>query len=154
MAHLFSLSSKHARLLVLLLAAAGASCGGGDDESPAAAQCLPEPATDCQPAFNTDFQSVYTNLLSKRCGSTGTACHGREGHQGNLVLADADTAYKALLGEDGTHARVIAGDPDCSPLMQRLESDDELFRMPYREPKLPEGARCAVRKWIESGAAR
>jgi hypothetical protein len=153
MAKPFCLHTKHAHAVALLLAAAGYSCGG-DDAAPAAAQCLPEPTAACSPDINTNFESIYGNLLSKRCGSTGTACHGREAHMGNLVLADADSAYKALLGEDGTHARVVAGDPDCSPLMQRLESDDPNFRMPWKDAKLGEGSRCAVRMWIESGAAR
>jgi hypothetical protein len=135
------------------LASAGSACGGSDD-GPAAAQCLPEPSSECTADINTDFDSVYSNLFSKRCGTTGNACHGVDGHQGGLVLAGVDTAYKALLGQDGTHARVIPCDPDCSSLMARLESDDINFRLPYKEAKLADGLRCAVRMWIQDGAAR
>lgn len=70
------------------------------------------------------------------------------------MLADADSAYKALLGQDGTSRRVVPGDPGCSVLMQRIESDDPMQRMPLLDAKLPEGFRCAVRTWIELGATR
>ena len=77
------------------------------------------------------------------------------GKQGNLLLEEPDAAYKALLGMDGTHARVQPGDPSCSMLMQRLDSDDPNVRMPRGETnKLADGLRCAVRIWIEAGAAR
>jgi hypothetical protein len=162
MAHLLSFVTRHvrlgaARVSTLLLTAAvmclGSACGRSDD-GPAAAQCLPEPTTACMPDINTDFDSLYRNLFSKRCGTAGNACHGTDGHQAGLVLANVDAAYKALLGQDGTHARVIPGDPDCSSLMERLESDDISFRMPYMDVKLAEGSRCAVRMWIQDGAAR
>lgn len=70
------------------------------------------------------------------------------------MLADADTAYGSLLGAGGGAARVVPGDPDCSPLMQRLESTDPAKRMPLGEDNLPEGVRCAIRRWIQEGAAR
>jgi len=81
-------------------------------------------------------------------------CHGPSGNQGNLNLGDADTAYRALLGNSGSHARVIAGDPECSILMQRLETNDDTKRMPRGESKLAEGARCAVQRWIAEGAVQ
>lgn len=143
--HTFS-KQMFGAVAVLLLASA---CGGSE-----AAECLPEPAAACTPEINTEFTSIHRALFAQRCGTSGGACHGPDGRKGGLVLADADTAYKALLGMDGTHARVVPGDPSCSLLMQLLESDDPDKRMPYGENKLSEGLRCAVRAWIEAGAVR
>lgn len=128
-----------------------ASACGGDSEG---AECLPAPAAACTPEINTEFSSIHRALFAQRCGTSGGACHGPDGRKGGLVLTDADAAYNALLGMDGTRARVVPGDPDCSLLMQLLESDDPAKRMPYGENKLSEGLRCAVRTWIEAGAVR
>lgn len=125
------------------------ACGGSE-----AAECLPEPAAACTPEINTEFTSIHRALFAQRCGTSGGACHGPDGRKGGLVLADADSAYNALLGMDGTRARVVPGDPGCSLLLQLLESDDPAKRMPYGENKLSEGLRCAVRTWIEAGAVR
>lgn len=125
-----------------------AACG--DPEN----QCLPEPAADCSPSINTDFATLHRSFFAQRCGTSGNACHGEAGRKGNLVLNEPDSAYKALLGLDGTSARVSPGDPGCSLLLQRLESDDASKRMPLGEDKLPEGMRCAIRKWIEDGATQ
>lgn len=137
-------------LLAAFGGAFGGACGGGSET----AECLPEPMAACTPEINTDFASIHRSLFARRCGTTGVACHGPEGRNGDLVLSDPDTAYKALLGQDGTNARVTPGDPACSLLLQRLESDDPEKRMPLLEDKLSEGMRCAVRTWIEGGAVR
>jgi hypothetical protein len=147
MLHVLS-SHKTPRLAAALLAAVFSACASSGN------QCLPEPATECLPDINVDFSSIHRSVILPSCGTAGNACHGPDGRRGNLVLADADTAYKALLGQDGTNARVTPGDPGCSVLMQRLESDDPVARMPYGDDKLSEGFRCAVRIWIERGAAR
>lgn len=141
---------KFRALAALLFAAIGGACG----EESEMAECLPEPTAACTPEINTDFASIHRSLFAQRCGTTGGACHGPEGRKGNLVLADPDAAHKALLGQDGTAARVIPGDAACSSLLQRLETDDPTKRMPLGENKLSEGIRCAVRTWIEGGASR
>ena len=117
-------------------------------------ECTPEPQADCAPNINTDFASLHKNIFSPRCATAGNNCHSSEGKQGNLQLSDPDAAYNALLGMDGTHARVLPGDPSCSMLMQRLDSDDPNVRMPKGENKLADGSRCAVRQWIQAGAVR
>jgi hypothetical protein len=150
MAYCFFLHTTASNALALLFAITAAACAGSENEN----QCLAEPVADCTPDINTDFATIHRSLLSLRCGTSGNACHGEAGRKGDLVLSDADKAYSALLGKDGTHARVEPGDPGCSLLLQRLESDDASKRMPYGEGKLAEGLRCAVRKWIEDGAVR
>jgi hypothetical protein len=100
---------------------------------------------------------LYDNLFVKTCGSpgTGAACHSADGKQGGLVLADIDTAYDMLLGTDGGHARVVPGNPECSVLVERVESTDPAFRMPLNsDMPLSDGLRCAIRQWIQNGATR
>jgi hypothetical protein len=151
MAYVFSLA--RVGCLVASLAVTGLVACGGDDDGEQAA-CVPAAQPACDASINIDFESLHTNLLSQRCGTNGGGCHGANATQGNLVLTTPDAAYAALLGLDGTSSRVVAGDPTCSLLMQRLETDDAEKRMPRFENKLPEGLRCAVRQWIEQGAAR
>ena len=139
---------------VLLLCLSAAACGG-DDGGDVSAECVSLPET-CTPSFDSDYDTIYRNVLSQRCGTASGSmnCHGPAGNQGNLNLGDADSAYTGLLGSSGAHARVIAGDPECSLLMQRLETDDQVKRMPRGEAKLAEGARCAIQRWIAEGAVR
>lgn len=141
------------RLVACLVVSCAACCSGGDDDA-AQMECEPSPQPPCVANINANFESLHTNLFAQRCGTNGAGCHGANATQGNLVLTSADASYAALLGMDGTRSRVIAGDPTCSLLMQRLETEDAELRMPRGEAKLSEGLRCAVRQWIEEGAAR
>lgn len=147
------------------LSLCAAACGdddadGGEPGGPAAGMdappaCLDALELDCAPTFAPTFERFFENQLSSTCGGAGTggSCHA-EGGLGGLVLDDADAAHAALL-DDGREggALVLPGDPECSPLMMRLESDDPMFVMPVGG-KLDEGARCAVRQWIANGAQR
>jgi hypothetical protein len=130
--------------------------GGGAGNGPGPSTCLEDLDLECAPTFAPTFDAFFENQLSTTCGSsvTGTSCHGPDGAQAGLVLGDADTAYDALLGmgSDGS-PRVIPGDPECSGLMKRLESDDPTFVMPVGA-QLDEGERCAIRQWIADGAMR
>lgn len=148
-----SRTNRVALLLPLLAASLLLACGGDDDDA-APSECLTLPA-NCEPSLPTDYDSIYKSILNQRCGSVGTStsCHTRNAVKGGLSLADPQTAYDALLGGSG-NVRVKPGDAACSPLMQRLESKDPEFRMPYQEPPLNEGLRCAIQTWIEDGAQR
>lgn len=145
-------SRRH--LFCLLLFVAGVGCAG--DDAPASSTCLAQFTGTCEPSLDPTFSEVYSKLLEPRCGGpgAGNACHGKTGLQGGLGLYDIDTAYEALLGHAGNHAEVMPGDPECSPLMERLETSDLERRMPRGAAQLPAGVRCAVRLWIESGAKR
>jgi hypothetical protein len=144
--------TKHLQRSAAVLALCFSAAGCGDS---GATECISLPET-CTPSFNTDFDTIYRNVLSQRCGTTSGSlnCHGPAGNQGNLNLGDPESAYSALLGTSGPHARVIARDPECSMLMERLETDDQAKRMPRGEAKLAEGARCAIQRWIAEGAVR
>jgi hypothetical protein len=132
------------------LALAAVGCGGGSSE-PGLERCVTLPEM-CTPSFNTDYDTVYKNLLGARCGTASGVpnCHGSDGNAGGLTLANADAAHAALIA-DGL---VIPGDAACSPLMVRLATDNADKRMPRGEGKLPDGIRCAVQRWIEAGAVR
>jgi Planctomycete cytochrome C len=134
-------------LTVTFMAALGALACGGDDQG---AVCLDELPLDCQPAYQPTFENVFDNRLGMTCGAstTGGSCHSEQGAMGGLVLQNADDAHDALLG-----SAVLPGDPECSPLIRRIESDDPNFMMPPGN-KLSAAERCAIRQWVAQGAKR
>jgi hypothetical protein len=133
------------------------ACNGDDDGGAAgmsgAGACLMPLDADCTPAFTPSFDEIYSEQIRKSCSLGGGACHGSESGQGGLSLSSADRAYDELLGHADGRARVVPGDPECSILMQRLESMDRDFVMPVGTP-MSAGQRCAVQQWIENGAER
>lgn len=149
-------------LAALLVAVTG--CGGDDDdggdEKPrdaGAGKCLAPLSLDCRPSFEpASYDAIFRNVLRPSCGSStsGTQCHGADGKQAGLVLADADEAYESLLGDLDGRPRVVPGDPECSMLIERIESSDPRVRMPLNSTPLGEGQRCAIRQWIAEGAER
>jgi hypothetical protein len=71
-----------------------------------------------------------------------------------LVLSEHDDAYDYLLGKIDGRKRVVPGKPECSILMQRLDTKDPAFRMPVGADPLSESDRCIVRQWIAMAARR
>jgi hypothetical protein len=130
--------------------------GCGDEPADDGDGCLEALALDCQPAYPPTFRNLFDNELGNTCGSsvTGSSCHSAQGAMGGLVLETFDAAHAHLLGEADGRARVLPGDPECSLLMQRLESTDTQFRMPPGASSLPENVRCAFRQWIANGAEK
>ena len=126
----------------------GDDTGGGE---PAA--CLTDLPRDCSIVW-ADYDAIWRNGMTT-CGSadTGPFCHSAEGQMAGLNLSDQDTAYEALLGGLDGRARVIPGDPECSVLMQRLESEDPAFQMPP-SGRMTDAERCSIIKWIAEGANR
>jgi hypothetical protein len=127
----------------------------GDDASVGTEGCLDPLPLDCAPSYEPTYDMIFTNAL-RSCGASSTlgSCHSAEGSKGGLVLSNPDTAYDHLLGTFDGRARVKPGNPECSILMKRLESDDPDFRMPVGREPLAEGQLCAIRQWIARGAAR
>jgi hypothetical protein len=135
----------------LLLAALTGACGSSESAGP---PCLSELSLDCSPTYAPTFRAIFDNRLQVTCGAGGRSCHSSSGRQAGLVLDDFDAAYAALLGSDAAgRARVVPGDPECSLLEQRLESNDSDYVMPVGA-KLKDGELCAVRQWIASGAKK
>lgn len=125
--------------------------GCGDEAEPEPA-CLESVDTECTPLFEPTFREIHTRRLSVTCSSGGASCHGPSGRKAGLALAEFDESYDLLLGNDGSKARVVPFDAECSELVRRLD-DQGTGVMPPGEP-LPEGERCAVRLWIKNGALK
>jgi len=139
-----------------LVVLAGIACAcGGDDGTADAPACLTDLDADCSATIPATFDSLYSNIVEPSCGGTGDnpSCHRAGARQAGLDLSAPAKAYDALLGKRGK-ALVLPGDPECSPLMQRIEADDDTFRMPLGTERMAPGLRCAVQQWIADGAER
>jgi hypothetical protein len=138
-------------LFLSLLACNGDSDGGAGMSG--AGACLPPLDLECTPSYGPTFDEFFSRRIEQTCGAGGVSCHGPTGNKGNLILDpdDPDAAYDALLDPD--HGLVIPGDPECSLMIKRIESEDPDFVMPVRQPLMP-GERCAIRQWVANGAER
>jgi len=143
--------ARSAFMLAALLACDGSSQGGAGMGG--ADACLEPLDLECTPSYSPTYDQIFTRRIVPTCGAGGTSCHGPSGNKGNLTLDpnDPDAAYSALLEAD--HGLVVPGDPECSVMIQRLESDDLDFVMPVRQPLMP-GELCSIRKWVANGAQR
>lgn len=130
--------------LALLLVLSACESGSGDDGAPS---CVEIDVTACALLYPATYEQVWSQTLAPSCSGGGSACHPSGAA---LSFQDAAVTYDDLL--DG--ALVIPGDPGCSPLMIRLESDDPSFRMPPGSTPIHAGARCSIANWIANGAAQ
>ncbi len=158
-----------ARLLLLLSIVACGACGHDNsdvdekvdpvsdaDDDAMDWSCL-EPLPrgknrECTPAYEPSFENIFNKTLSRSCGFSG--CHDASSAASGMVLdKDIETAYRALTKPpEGTPwVQVIVENPECSPLMMRLESQDAAFKMPP-QGALSAGERCAITQWIADGA--
>ncbi len=102
------------------------------------AQEAPDPPLPETVRFNRDVRPI----LSDKCFK----CHGPSatGRRANLRLDD----------EAAAKVKVIApGDPDHSPLIQRIISTDPRRRMPFQGEPLSERDVTILTKWIQQGAS-
>jgi hypothetical protein len=140
-------TNHRALLLLAVLGAIGAAAchdeGPADDDSPS--ECLTIDYQDCALLYPPTWDQVWQQTISTTCSGGGSACHA--GDLG-LTFGDQDTAYAGLVHE------LRPGDPNCSHLMLRLESEDPDFRMPPGNTPLAAGARCSIATWIANGAAQ
>jgi hypothetical protein len=122
---------------VLLLVAA---CGGEAD---------PELAT------TPSFATVYEQVIKKSC-----SCHLGATGSGGLAMADAPTAYAALVGQSATAGgpceggvRVVEGDAAGSVLYRKVSGEDLCgAQMPMGGAQLSSADRALLEAWIEGGA--
>jgi hypothetical protein len=143
-------------VLATLAFACNGDDGDGDGGDAGRGRCLDPLPLDCELLYQPTFQDFHERRIVRTCGAAGTggSCHAPEGAgQSGLVLGEADDAYRALLDDSRGMARVIPGDPECSLLVQRLESDDPDFMMPPGD-KLSDRELCSIRLWIANGAER
>jgi hypothetical protein len=117
--------------------------------------CVVNLAEDCHPLHDPPaYNTIFAEVLQPTCAQGMSTCHTADAKKGGLVFENADDAYALLLGTVGGRARVIPGDPACSPLVIRLESPEPTFRMPPGPTPLLASARCEITRWIGQGAAR
>lgn len=128
--------------LVTLLALA--ACG-----DPAPAEVCVAVDRSCTPAYDATFDNIFQKTLRQSCALAGPSCHAAAGQKAGLVLDDADTAYRLLL----ERRRAIAGKPECSLLVRRIQSTDTSFMMPPGMPLAP-AEQCAIIQWMSRGALR
>lgn len=135
-------------LLAFLCCLGPAACDndGGDDERELS--CVEIDYTACSQLYPPTWDQVWQQTLEPSCGGGGSSCHPSGGPAGSLTFMDQATTYMELTS--GAH--VIAGDPACSPVIIRLESDDPGVRMPPGNTPIPAGARCSIATWIADGA--
>jgi hypothetical protein len=91
-----------------------------------------------------DFARDVRPILAKRC----FACHSAAQTMNGLRLDDGEAAMRG--GYSGV--AIAAGDSAASPLIARISSDKEGFRMPPTGDRLPESEIAALRRWIDEGA--
>jgi len=91
-----------------------------------------------------DFEKEIRPLLNDRC----IECHGQKKVKANLRLDAKPHAFKG--GESGP--AIIAGQPDKSPLLQRVTTEDQDQKMPPKGEPLSPAQVALVRLWIEEGA--
>jgi hypothetical protein len=129
------------------------ACGDDGDGGTAGMSgdaCLQPLELECDPRYPATFEQIHQRLIDRTCNAA--PCHGVS-RAGNLMFGNADAAYARLLNDEVDEPLVIPGDPECSLLMKRLESEDPDFVMPVRDP-LDDDELCAIRQWIANGAER
>ncbi len=105
----------------------------------------------CALAFQPTFDNVFNQVLQPTCGLAGTACHENVdalGGANGLIFVDIDAAHEELIAGGW----VTPEDAACSEVVVRLESADDLLRMPPGATPLDPSLRCSIETWIEQGA--
>lgn len=147
----------HAVALGLIAGTAGCADGEGDDANDDGPRCAEIDVTSCTPSYPAEFDRVMSETLVPRCSVPGGACHAEAdaaGAAGGLLVTDDADAVHAILTDEGrTEPFVTPGDPLCSPMMERIDTEDSARLMPPASP-LDEGVRCSIAQWIDGGAAR
>ncbi|WP_152049868.1 PSD1 and planctomycete cytochrome C domain-containing protein [Tautonia marina] len=92
-----------------------------------------------------DFDRTIRPIFEAHC----LGCHGSEDRKGGLLLT---SRREALLPTDSGEPALVPGDPDASELWFRVESHDELDRMPPSGNRLAPAQIEAIRAWIAQGA--
>jgi hypothetical protein len=163
------------KLAVLALASFGASCGTSPPQwFPDAGDCVayvvPSDLDLTSPVIS--FKSQIMGVLNSNCGSN--MCHGSpsaptEGMflgDSGMQGADSDAAYAQIVGvtsnEDASMMRIVAGSPQSSYLMHKLDGDQCLFAASCGgmgcQDTMPMGfemsvdERDTIRRWIAQGA--
>jgi hypothetical protein len=105
------------------------------------------------------LDQIQAIVFTPTCATAG--CHTGAAAAAGLNLSDADTSHVNLVGVPttqlgGAGIRVVAGDPDNSYLIQKLENAAgiEGQQMPLARPPLAQSDINEIRQWITDGALR
>ena len=140
------------RVLMILLALGMIGC----DEK---LSDLTGPTPSLEPTFSSIQHEIFDNSDSSG-RSACIQCHTNVGRNpsGGLNLTSS-ASYAALVGTASLlkpgATRVIAGDPDNSYLIQKLQGSADIVgrRMPFNGPPyLTDRQIRVIRRWIEIGA--
>lgn len=108
------------------------------------------------PAAAVSYQGDIVPLIESQCAT----CHLTGEEAGGISLV-GDVARDFLVGQPSQEApaimRVVAGDPDASYLVMKLEGTHLAHggsgaQMPFGAPPLPPEQIAKVRQWIAGGA--
>ena len=96
--------------------------------------------TSAQQSDNTkiDFAHDIVPVLKKHC----SRCHSNGTYDGGFSIDN-----RAAIIESGT---VVPGSADQSELVDRIESDDEEYRMPHEGQPLSQPEINALKNWIDT----
>lgn len=92
-----------------------------------------------------DYEEEIQPIFSQNC----TSCHGS---QSGVTLTGYDEVMNSVGNQYGT-AIVVPGEPDESPLVDKIEANPEIgARMPQGGPYLSEDQIQLIKTWISEGA--
>ncbi len=102
-----------------------------------------------EPAATLSFNDTIQPILSENC----YGCHGPDSSNRKAGLR-LDRREDALALHEKFRAAIIAGKPDRSPLIQRIEAKDPKERMPPLESHktLKPEQIALLRQWVKEGA--
>ena len=95
-------------------------------------------------AAEADFTRDVQPVFRKRC----SGCHGASLQNNGFRLDHGPSALKG--GYSGP--AILPGDSAKSPLIERITSSKDNFKMPPAGPRLTEAEIAAIRSWIDAGA--
>jgi len=138
--------------LAMLITAGTAGC------SDPPLDCVKDLSTTCTPLYAPTFDNVLQDTLLPKCATGGGSCHTPEGHQAGLSFDknDPDGAYHQMMSNSTVHVgreRVAPGDPACSVVVERIETEIGRWHMP-RGSTLADNEKCSIVQWIAQGALR
>ena len=147
------MSRLHTCLVVGVLAFGGSAC----DEK---LSDVAGPTPNLEPTLSSIQREIFSSADSTGRAAC-TQCHTNIGRQPSVpgFLLTEGQSYSSLVGRASVNkagsVNVVAGDPDNSYLIQKLEGRGGIvgLRMPRNGPPyLTEGQISIIRRWIELGA--
>tara|TARA_R110002049_G_scaffold138781_11_gene299235 strand:- start:19293 stop:20537 length:1245 start_codon:yes stop_codon:yes gene_type:complete len=132
--------------------AAAAFNAGGSSPPPTTPPVTPPPAPPTA-SFGPNFSEIQAAVLTPDCATSN--CHSGANPQASLSLEEADS-YAMLVGiastQDAGIQRVVAGNPNNSYLIQKLEGTAATGTVMPPTGGLPQVDIDVIRQWISDGA--